>query len=96
MKLHASRTLCDGTTLALLQHSPGLLKMGLRLVRLQSGIDPMAIRRIDQRKVGIELLREWTAPWNSRPGPNAKWTLILAEGKAKLDAIAKNLSPPTC
>lgn len=65
MKLHASRILCDSTTLALLQHSPGLLKMCLRLVRLQSGIDAMAIRRIDQRKGGIELLYEWTAPWNS-------------------------------
>ena len=96
MKLHTARTLNDGTTLALLQHSPGLQKMGLRLVRLRAGTDAMAIKRVDQRGGGIEVLSEWTAPWNPRPGPKAKWTLILAEGKAKLDAIATNLSPPAC
>lgn len=53
-------------------------------------MDIMAIRRVDQRGGGIEVLREWTAPWNPRPGPKAKWTLTLAEGKAYLDAIVTN------
>lgn len=52
MKLHASRILCGDATLALLQHSPGLLKKGLRLARLQSGIEAMAIRTIDRHKAG--------------------------------------------
>ena len=96
MKLHIARTLNDGTTLALLQHSHSLQKMRLRLVRLPPGMNAMAIRRIDQREGGIEVLREWTAPWNPRPGPKAKWTLIQEEGKAKLDAIATNLSSLAC
>lgn len=50
MKLHGKYTLANGSTLALLQFSPNRAHtMGLRLVKLRPGLDPILIRRIDQR-----------------------------------------------
>jgi hypothetical protein len=39
---------------------------------------------------GIELLREWTAPWNSNPGPGSALTKAISEGKAKLEELVAN------
>lgn len=81
MKLHGKYTLADGSTLALLQFSPNRpQKMGLHLVKLRPGLDPISVHRIDQREGGVDLLREWIAPWNRNPGPRSGWCKALSEG----------------
>lgn len=91
MKLHGKYTLANGSTLALLQFSPNRAHtMGLRLVKLRPGLDPILIRRIDQRGGGIELLREWITPWSSNPGPRSGWSKALSEGFDTLGEMAAN------
>ena len=81
MKLIGKHTLQNGSTLALLKFSPNCAqKMGLRLVKLRPGLDPISVRRIDQRGGGVELLREWITPWNRNPGPRSGWGKALSEG----------------
>lgn len=81
MTVHASKTLPDGTTLALIQYNPGWYWMGMRLVRLKPGLAADGVYRINQKGGGIELLRVWRAPFNKNPGPNAGWTKVLAASK---------------
>lgn len=88
MKVLKKRTLADGSTGALLQFAPNQsLKMGLRLVRLRAGIEASSIKRLDQRGGGIELINQWTAPWNRNPGPRAGWTRVLRDGEVELQQL---------
>jgi len=88
MKVLNKRTLADGSTGALLQFAPNQsYKMGLRLVRLRAGIDASSVKRLDQRGAGIELINQWTAPWNPNPGPRAGWTKILQNGEIELQQL---------
>jgi hypothetical protein len=79
MKLIGKRTLQDGSTLALLEFSQKQAqKLGLCLVKLRPGLEPNSVRSIDQQGGGVELLREWIAPWNRNPG--STWQKALSEG----------------
>lgn len=88
MQVHLSQTQKDGSTLALFQYSPGWQLMGMRLLKLKPGLTPDQVRRINQKGGGIELIRQWVAPLNKSPGPQAKWTRVLKESEVELQSKA--------
>ena len=97
MKVITKRALKDGTTLVLQQFCTNrMFVMGLRLILCRPGLDIADVRRIDQREGGIELLFQWTGPWNANPGPRARWTKVLAEGYTKFDELVEKLAQSQC
>lgn len=59
----------------------------IRLVKLKPGLAVAALRQIDQRSGGIQLVRQWHVKWTSNLGPGSQWAKVCNEGKAELHEL---------